>query len=367
MSYLGLVKLLGCGGKQPISWQYSPCLFFPSRKSAKFFWRQGRYLGIRHCCQKVVSYSKQDIPILEARSIEEIYDDLVERVLSITTTVNHFNKKYIIGLAGPPGAGKSTLASEVVQRLNIISCNKDAVTDSAVQNDSIAAVLPMDGFHLYRSQLDAMEDPEEAHARRGAPWTFNPDLLLKCLYSLRSKGSVYAPSFDHGVGDPVENDIFIGPLKGQLTILLTHEVCIEWLNEVFVLLSLPLCAIRCGSIKHFATLDRDDEEDARDPNQNLVVGVEGSRRESREWGKPNPIRRGAEQEMEILEEEERMPPLEPGEEIGRGYGERREGIEYERMSAESKGVWLIMSEGVLNFKGEGMIMSEGVLNLKGEC
>ncbi|KAG8047936.1 hypothetical protein GUJ93_ZPchr0012g19436 [Zizania palustris] len=25
------------------------------------------------------------------------------------------------------------------------------------------------------------------------------------------EGSVYAPSFDHGVGDPVENDIFVKP------------------------------------------------------------------------------------------------------------------------------------------------------------
>ncbi|GJX23384.1 putative uridine kinase [Tanacetum coccineum] len=53
------------------------------------------------------------------------------------------------------------------------------------------------------------KDPKEAHARRGAPWTFNPDLFLKCLKTLREQGSVYAPSFDHGVGDPVEDDIFV--------------------------------------------------------------------------------------------------------------------------------------------------------------
>lgn len=204
------VKLFVHGGQQHLSWQLTPYFFPPRRKCGRLLLQQRCYVGIKHSRQEVVSYSKQDIPVLERRSIEELYDDLVERLLSITRTVNHFNEKYIIGLAGPPGAGKSTLAAEVIQRLNKISCHKTTDTDSGVQNDAIAAVLPMDGFHLYRSQLDAMEDPEEAHARRGAPWTFNPDLLLKCLRSLRSQGSVYAPSFNHGVGDPVENDICIG-------------------------------------------------------------------------------------------------------------------------------------------------------------
>ncbi|CAL5363830.1 unnamed protein product [Camellia sinensis] len=62
-------------------------------------------------------------------------------------------------------------------------------------------------------------DPEEAHARRGgelpssAPWTFDPELLLKCLKTLKNQGSVYAPSFDHGVGDPIEDDIFVNLQK----------------------------------------------------------------------------------------------------------------------------------------------------------
>lgn len=181
------VKLLVHGGKQHRSWQCSPCLFSPKTKSVKILLHQSWYLGISRSCQKVVSYSKQGIPILEARSIEVLYDDLVEHLLSSTRTKNLLNEKYIIGLAGPPGAGKSTLAAEVVQRLNKKLCDKNEDTDSSTQNDVIAAVLPMDGFHLYRSQLDAMEDPKEAHARRGAPWTFNPNLLLKCLGTLRSQ------------------------------------------------------------------------------------------------------------------------------------------------------------------------------------
>ncbi|KAH7661341.1 Uridine kinase protein [Dioscorea alata] len=159
--------------------------------------------------KQIQCYQKQEVHVVEGRCIEEVYDDLSERLLLTVTGLQDPNSKYLVGLAGPPGAGKSTLSSEVVGRLNKLWIPKTLEPDSLVQPDDIATVLPMDGFHLYRSQLDAMENPEEAHARRGAPWTFNPDLLLKCLQTLRTKGSVHAPSFDHGVGDPVEDDIFI--------------------------------------------------------------------------------------------------------------------------------------------------------------
>lgn len=62
-----------------------------------------------------------------------------------------------MGLAGPPGAGKSTLASEVVQRVNNLWPQKASSFDSQVEPMDVALVLPMDGFHLYRSELDAME------------------------------------------------------------------------------------------------------------------------------------------------------------------------------------------------------------------
>ncbi|XP_026449904.1 putative uridine kinase C227.14 isoform X2 [Papaver somniferum] len=150
---------------------------------------------------KVSSSQSKETPVLEAR--------------------------YIVGIAGPPGAGKSTVASEVTRRINKQWPQKaSGVGIDAVNPPDFAIVLPMDGFHLFRHQLDKMENSEEAHARRGAPWTFDQELLLKCLRSLRIEGSVYAPSFDHGVGDPIEDDIFV-TLQHKLVIVEGNYLLLE--------------------------------------------------------------------------------------------------------------------------------------------
>lgn len=65
--------------------------------------------------------------------------------------------RHIVGLCGPPGAGKSTLASEVANRVNQLWNQKASFVDYRVESPTVATVLPMDGFHLYRHQLDAME------------------------------------------------------------------------------------------------------------------------------------------------------------------------------------------------------------------
>ncbi|KAI5589773.1 hypothetical protein POPTR_005G218700v4 [Populus trichocarpa] len=195
--------------------------------------RDSLSLLTRPCCLvhkvnsiKVLCSQKREIPVVEAGSMDEIYDALAIRLLPTAPAASNPNFKYIVALAGPPGAGKSTLASEIVHRVNRLWPQKASSFDSQVKPPDVAAVLPMDGFHLYRSQLDAMENPEEAHARRGAPWTFSPTLLLRCLEKLRNEGSVYAPSFDHGVGDPVEDDIFVS-LQHKVVIVEGNYLLLE--------------------------------------------------------------------------------------------------------------------------------------------
>ena len=76
----------------------------------------------------------------------------------------------------------------------------------------------MDGFHLTRSALSALPDPATAHARRGAAFTFDAAAFAALVTSLRAPippssgeggedGTIYAPSFDHAVKDPRQNDI----------------------------------------------------------------------------------------------------------------------------------------------------------------
>lgn len=80
----------------------------------------------------------------------------------------------------------------------------------------IATSVPMDGYHLSRAQLSAMPDPTTAHHRRGAAFTFDDKAFLKLVKRLREpllpeSKTVYAPSFDHAIKDPVADDIPIHP------------------------------------------------------------------------------------------------------------------------------------------------------------
>ena len=62
-----------------------------------------------------------------------------------------------------------------------------------------------------------MPNPEEAHFRRGAHWTFSPQLFSKLVRTCKTPiptsdaQIIYAASFDHAVKDPVEDDIPIKP------------------------------------------------------------------------------------------------------------------------------------------------------------
>ncbi|KAK5663037.1 hypothetical protein OQA88_6452 [Cercophora sp. LCS_1] len=88
----------------------------------------------------------------------------------------------------------------------------------------------MDGYHFTRAQLDQFPDPATAHARRGAEFTFDGKAYLQLVQALRepltqASQTIWAPSFDHAVKDPKENDIAIEP---------THRIIVMEGNYVLL-------------------------------------------------------------------------------------------------------------------------------------
>lgn len=128
-----------------------------------------------------------------------ILPDPVNRLLRL---LQSDSSRLIIGLAGLPGASKSTLAAQWTAEVNALT-----------QPETMIA-LGMDGFHLTKAQLQQMPNAEEAFARRGAPWTFDPAALAQRLQRLRAAAgqkSIAWPDFQHDIGDPVENALVIAP------------------------------------------------------------------------------------------------------------------------------------------------------------
>ena len=113
--------------------------------------------------------------------------DLVARVEALLAD----GPRRLLGITGAPGAGKSTVAAQVVA----------TVGPSAV-------VVPMDGFHLAQTELERIGRAD----RKGAPDTFDADGFVALLTRLRTPtGTVYAPEYRRDLRNPVAGAIAVPP------------------------------------------------------------------------------------------------------------------------------------------------------------
>jgi pantothenate kinase len=106
----------------------------------------------------------------------------------------------ILGIAGAPGAGKSTVA------------------DAIARIDPVAhALVPMDGFHLADRALCGLGMLD----RKGAPGTFDAHGYAALLERLRGRPAetVWAPSFERDLEQPLANAL---PVRASSSLLVTE-------------------------------------------------------------------------------------------------------------------------------------------------
>ena len=107
------------------------------------------------------------------------------------------SSRAILGIAGSPGAGKSTLVEVLVAHIR-----------AAMGADWVAHV-PMDGFHLADAQLDRIG----ARDRKGAPDTFDTAGYAHLLERVKQEidDPVYVPGFDRTLEQPLAAALVVLP------------------------------------------------------------------------------------------------------------------------------------------------------------
>ncbi|WP_370581408.1 nucleoside/nucleotide kinase family protein [Mycetocola sp. JXN-3] len=133
-------------------------------------------------------------PGRDPERIEAGLDELVERARALIVP----GERRLLGMAGAPGAGKSTLAARIVAELG-----------------EEATLVPMDGYHLSRAVLADLGRTD----RKGAPDTFDAAGFVALLGRLQeARETVYVPSYDRDLHEPVAAALAVSPVTPLLIV-----------------------------------------------------------------------------------------------------------------------------------------------------
>lgn len=152
------------------------------------------------------------------------------------------DRRIAIGIAGGPGTGKSTLATQLVEALNA--------------REPIAAYVPMDGFHMLHAKLEALGTV----ADKGAPHTFEGEAFASFISTLKAaSGPVSGPGYSREIEDVVEDAFTIAAearilvVEGNYLLLATAPWWqVKPLLDLSVFIDVPREKVRARLLKRHA-------------------------------------------------------------------------------------------------------------------
>ena len=143
---------------------------------------------------------------ISERDYHEVYLPLAEFIAERLKT--HSKRRYIIGIAGHPGAGKTTLSLILARIL------KQVINAGLDDHESVVAV-PLDGFHYSNEYLSLHEGVGLDGVRRclaqmkGQCITFDCRRALRSFLRIRKGENLALPVYDRLLHDPVEDAVAV--------------------------------------------------------------------------------------------------------------------------------------------------------------
>ncbi|WP_423069024.1 hypothetical protein [Devosia sp. CN2-171] len=148
-----------------------------------------------------------------------------------------------VGIAGGPGVGKSTLATQLVAALNTTA-------------PDLAAYVPMDGFHMRHAKLESLGTVKD----KGAPHTFEGAAFAEFLAGVKAATTpISGPGYSREIEDVVV-DAFVVPTAARILVVEGNYLLLSnapwWqvrpLLDVAVFIDVPREAVRARLLKRHA-------------------------------------------------------------------------------------------------------------------
>lgn len=128
-------------------------------------------------------------------SIDDVQEATLDELIAWARALVVPGQRRLLGITGAPGAGKSTVAEQLVNALG----------------PDVAVLVPMDGFHLANEVLIALGRRD----RKGAHDTFDDGGYARLLATVRAQRAddpvVYAPRFRREIEEPIGSSIPVRP------------------------------------------------------------------------------------------------------------------------------------------------------------